>query len=106
MMRFRSVNVATACQTANVLRALFCLAVAPLVACGVGTRPKDTPPVTTVNVAVAGQTVTKVRTAGNAVVLLEQRLTSIFEDGPQRTLALLQPDGHTVHPYMAPVGWS
>jgi hypothetical protein len=50
--------------------------------------------------------VTKVRTAGSEVVLLEERLTSIFEDGPQRTMALLQNDGKTVHPYVPPQGWS
>ena len=38
--------------------------------------------------------------------LLEERLNSIFEDGPQRTLAILQSDGHTVQPYMPPPGWS
>jgi hypothetical protein len=59
-----------------------------------------------VELAVVGQTVTKVRTAGNEVVLLEERLTSIFEDGPQRTLAILQSDGHTVKPYLPPPGWS
>jgi hypothetical protein len=40
------------------------------------------------------------------VVLLEERLTSIFEDGPQRTLAILQSDGHAAQPYMPPAGWS
>ncbi|HKF05240.1 MAG TPA: hypothetical protein VKB49_23175 [Candidatus Sulfotelmatobacter sp.] len=58
------------------------------------------------DLAVSGQTVTKVRTAGNEVVLLEERLTSIFEDGPQRTLEILQNDGHTVQPYTPPPGWS
>ena len=59
-----------------------------------------------VDLAVAGQTVIKVRTAGSHVVLLEERLNSIFEDGPQRTLATLQSDGHTVQTYMPPPGWS
>jgi hypothetical protein len=39
-------------------------------------------------------------------VLLEERLNSIFEDGPQRTLAILQTDGHTAQTYMPPPGWS
>jgi hypothetical protein len=47
-----------------------------------------------------------VRTAGSEVVLLEERLNSIFEDGPQRTLATLKSDGHTLQPYMPPPGWS
>jgi hypothetical protein len=59
-----------------------------------------------VDLAVVGQTVTKVRTAGNEVVLLEERLTSIFVDGPERMLAILQSDGHTVQPYLPPPGWS
>jgi hypothetical protein len=59
-----------------------------------------------VDLEVVGQTVTKVRTSRNEAVLLEERLTSIFEDGPQRTLAILQSDGHTVQPYTPPPGWS
>ena len=59
-----------------------------------------------VDLAVAGQAITKVRTAGSQVVLLEERLTSILEDGPQRTLSLLQSDGHTLHSYSTPSGWS
>jgi hypothetical protein len=68
--------------------------------------PPQVTTINSVNLAVTGQTVTKVRTAGNEVVLLEERLNSIFEDGPQRTLATLQSDGRTVRPYMTPAGWS
>jgi len=78
------------------------LAVALLVACG-GT---EAPPINSVDLAVVGQTVTKVRTIGDEVVVLEERLTSIFENGPQRTLAILQSDGRTVRLYMPPPGWS
>jgi hypothetical protein len=66
----------------------------------------QTPPSNSVDLAVVGQTITKVRTAGNEVVLLEERLTSIFEDGPQRTLAIIQSGAHTVQPYIPPAGWS
>ena len=93
-------------RTSTVLCALLCLAVALLVACGDRATPSTTPPINSVDLAVTGQTVTKVRTAGNEVVVLEERLNSIFEDGPQRTLATLQSDGRTVHPYMPPPGWS
>ena len=89
-------------RTTTVLSALLCLAVAFLVACG----GRETPPVNSVDLAVVGQAVTKVRTVGNHVVVLEERLTSIVEDGPQRTLAILQSDGRTVRPYMPPPGWS
>jgi hypothetical protein len=61
---------------------------------------RQNPNLESVHLAVAGQTVTKVRTSGNEVVLLEERLTSIFEDDPERTLAILQSDGHTLQPYI------
>ena len=89
-------------RTSRILSAVLYCAVALLVACG----GKEAPPINSVDLAVVGQTVTKVRTAGSEVVLLEERLTSIFEDGPQRTLAILQGDGHTVQPYTQPPGWS
>lgn len=88
-------------RTLKVLGALL-RAVVLLVGCGGG----GVPPNNSVDLAVVGQTVTKVRTSGNEAVLLEERLTSIFEDGPQRTLTILQSDGHTVQPYTPPAGWS
>ncbi len=65
-----------------------------------------TPPTGSVDLAVPSHTVIKVRTAGSEIVLLEERLNSIFEDGPQRTLAILQSDDHTVWSYTPPPGWS
>ena len=59
-----------------------------------------------VDLAVSGQTVTKARTRGSEVVLLEQRLNSIFAVGPQRTLGILQSDGRTVRTYAPPMGWT
>ena len=59
-----------------------------------------------VDLAVTGQTVTKVRTVGSEVVMLEEQLTSIFEDGPQRTLAILESDDRTVQPYTPSPPWS
>ena len=105
MMRFCFVRAVKVCRTSIILRALPSLALALLVACGTK-ETSPTPPSKIVDLAVTGQTVTKMRTAGSEVVLLEERLTSIFEDGPQRTLAILQSDGHTVHTYMPPPGWS
>jgi hypothetical protein len=61
---------------------------------------------TAVDLAVTGHAITKVRTAGSVVVLLEERLTSIFEDGPVRTFSILQSNGHTLHSYSTPSGWS
>jgi len=80
------------------------LAVALPVGCGDSAKPpKETP---TVNLSVSGLTVTKARTANNAIILLEERLNSILEDGPQRTLAVLQSDGRPISSYMPPAGWS
>jgi hypothetical protein len=64
------------------------------------------PSMATVDVAVAGRAVIKARAGGNVVALLEERLTSIFEAGPQRTLVQLLPDGRGVRPYATPAGWS
>jgi hypothetical protein len=107
-MRFCFVRVAEVYRTSSIPGALLGLAVALFIGCGSndGTGPKETPPIQTIDLSVSGQTVTKVRTAGSKVVLLEQRLTSIFEDGPQRTLTILESDGHTLQPYMPPPGWS
>jgi hypothetical protein len=99
-MRFCFVSTVRVYRTSTVRCALLCLAVALLVACG----GRETPPINRVDLAVVGQTVTKVCTAGNEVVLLEERLTSLFEDGPQRTLAILQSDRHSVRAYTAPPG--
>jgi hypothetical protein len=96
------VNTASVYRTSTVLCVLLCGALALLVGCG----GRETSPSNNVELAFVGHTVTKVRTAGNEFVLLEERLTSIFEDGPQRTLAILQSDGHTVEPYLPPPGWS
>jgi hypothetical protein len=105
-MRFCFVSTVRVHRTSTVLSALLCLAVALLVACGGRATPSTTPPINSVDLAVTGQTVTKARAAGNEVVVLEQRLNSIFENGPQRTLATLQSDGRTVRPYTPPQGWS
>jgi len=60
----------------------------------------------TVDVAVAKRAVIKARIGGNVVALLEERPTSIFEDGPDRTLTLSQPDGRATQTYLPPAGWS
>ena len=87
---------------------LLCAAAATLVAsCGgdavLGER---TPEPGTLEISVAGQTVTKVRAAGKEVAFLEERLTSIFENGPERSLVLVNGAGELEHPYTTPVGWS
>src|SRR4051812_20858110 len=85
--------------------ALVCLPVALLVSCGSSGMP-TTPPNNGVDLAVTGHTVVKARTAGDHVVFLEERLRSLLEDGPDRTVAILQNDGHSVQTYTPPNGWS
>lgn len=103
MMRSCSANTESVCRRSAVLHALLCLPAVLLVACS---GRMVAPPTNSIDLAVASHTVTKVRTAGSQVVFLEEHLNSIFEDGPQRTLAILQSDGHTVQPYIPPAGWS
>jgi hypothetical protein len=102
MIKSYFVSTVRADRTSTILCALLCFALALLIGCGGG----ETPRANGVDLAVVGQTVIKVRTAGNEVVVLEERLTSIFEDGPQRMLGILQSDGRTVRPYTPPSGWS
>jgi hypothetical protein len=64
------------------------------------------PPVPTIDLLISGQAITKTRAAGGIVAFLQERLTSLFEAGPQRTLEILQDDGHTTRAYVAPAGWS
>jgi hypothetical protein len=84
------------------LSALLTVPLVVLVACG----RKQPSRINHLNLAVTGQTITKVRTAAGHVVLLQEKLVSIFEDGPDRTISILQTDGHTLHSYTAPPGWS
>jgi len=60
----------------------------------------------TVDISIAGQTITKARTTGNEVAFLEEQLNSIFEDGPRRSLALVNGSGEPIYPYTTPTGWS
>src|SRR6267154_605404 len=64
MMKYCLVSSARVCRTSTILCALLCLAAALLVACG----GKETPPSNGLDLAVVGQTITKVRTTRNAIV--------------------------------------
>jgi hypothetical protein len=90
---------------------LIFLSAALLCACGGGSDGGgDTvrlpPPVPAVDIAITGRAVTKVASAGGTVAVLEERLNSIFEDGPVRSLSFLDQDGHTTHSYVTPDGWT
>ena len=65
-----------------------------------------TPAISAVDLAATGRSIIKARAAGNVVAVLEERLTSIFEQGPDRVLALLQADGRSARIYTPPSGWS
>src|SRR5690348_3957650 len=101
-MRFGFVGAGTVCRTSTILHVLLWLALALDVGCA-GKQAEQTPP-KLVDLTVTGQTVTKARSAGNQVVFMQERLTSIFEEGPRRTLAILKSDGVTVQPYVPPPG--
>ena len=86
---------------------LLCVTATLLVACGGGaTDSEEAPETGTVDISVAGQTVTKVRAAGNEVAFLQEQLASIFEDGPRRSLVLLKGRSEPLQPYTTPAGWS
>jgi hypothetical protein len=88
-------------------RVFLCVTTTLLVACGGGaTGSEEAPETGTLDISVAGQTVTKARAAGNEVAFLEEQLTSIFEDGPRRSLMLLKGSGEPLQPYTTPAGWS
>ena len=57
-------------------------------------------------IAVTGRAVIKAQVAEGVVAFLEERSTSIFEDGPDRVLALLRPPDASVRTYRPPSGWS
>jgi hypothetical protein len=101
-MRPCFVNPVKASPTTTVLCGLLSLVVALLAACG----DRETSPTNSVDLSVVGQTVTKVRPAGDQIVVLEERLTSLSENGPQRTLAIVGSDGRTLRTYMPPSEWS
>jgi hypothetical protein len=87
--------------------AFVCAIAMLLVACGgAATRIEEAPETGMVDISIAGQTVTKVRATGSDVAFLGERLTSIFEEGPQRSLMLVNGTGEPLQPYTAPAGWS
>jgi hypothetical protein len=83
--------------------------VAVLVAsCGGGGSPKPEPPpqVVPLDLAIPGMAVIKARSAPDGIALLEEKLTSLFETGPERRLTLLDNNGAVRGRYSAPAGYS
>ena len=56
------------------------------------------------DLSVAGQAVIKVRAGPDAVALLEEKLVSLRESGPERRLTLLDDSGGVRSRYVAPPG--
>ena len=86
---------------------LLCAAATLVASCGGGAMVgEQAPGAGALDISVAGQTVTKVRSVGKEVAFLEEQLTSIFEDGPRRSLVLVNDSGELKLPYTTPAGWS
>src|SRR4051812_11110413 len=73
--------------------------------CGSDPAASRLPPVGSVDLAFSGRAVTKVRTVGDEIVLMEERLIPLLENDPQRSLSILLRDGNT-RSYTPPSGWS
>src|SRR5947207_8048683 len=93
------------------MRVLASFAVAWLVAsCGGGggaggSSPPAMPPAP-LDIAVSGMAVIKVRSGADGVALLEEKLASLAESGPQRRITLLDSRGALRGRYSAPPGLS
>jgi len=59
-----------------------------------------------INLAVTGMAMVKVRTSAQGVTLMAERLTSLSESGPERSIILLGNDGAVSGRYSAPSGWA
>jgi hypothetical protein len=88
-----------------------CIAVA-LASCGGGgsgstvqTTPAPTPPAS-IDVAIPGMAVIKVQDGAQGVTLMSEKLTSLLQSGPERSITLLDNNGATTGRYSAPSGWA
>ncbi|MBX3588437.1 MAG: hypothetical protein KF796_17540 [Ramlibacter sp.] len=59
-----------------------------------------------VNVSSTGFAIIKVRSEAQGYVVLEERLSSIFEQGPQRRVSVALNNGTASGTFVAPTGWS
>ena len=73
---------------------------------GGGPQPAAPPLVTPLDLAVPGMGAIKVRPGPDGIALLEEKLTSLLEPGPERCLTLLDKDGALRGRYSAPPGYS
>ena len=74
--------------------------------CGGGSEPVTPPPSVPLDLAVPGMAVVKVRAGTDGVAVLEEKLTSLRESGPERQLTVLDNDGSVRGRYVATPGSS
>jgi hypothetical protein len=72
---------------------------------GVAVQPTPPPPVS-INLDTTGTAVMKVQSGAQGVALMAEKLTSLLESGPERTITFLDNDGVTSGRYSAPSGWA
>jgi hypothetical protein len=87
-----------------------CAAIA-LASCGGGGGggdmvPPAPPPPLSINLAVTGMDVIKVRAGAQGVTLMAERLTSLTEPGPDRSITVLDNSGVVSGRFAAPSGWA
>jgi hypothetical protein len=79
----------------------------PLASCGGGDGGTMTPPPPAlINLAVAGMAVIKVQNGAKGVTFMSEKLTSLSESGPERSITLLDTSGAASGRYSAPSGWA
>lgn len=64
------------------------------------------PPTMPINLAVSGVAVVKVQSGNLGVAVMEEKLTSLFESGPDRRITLLDNKGAISGRYLPPTGWA
>jgi hypothetical protein len=64
------------------------------------------PPPALINLAVAGMAVIKVQNGAKGVTFMSEKLTSLSESGPERSITLLDTSGAASGRYSAPSGWA
>ena len=79
----------------------------PLASCGGGDHGAIAPPPpSSINLAVSGMAVIKVQNGAQGVAFMTEKLTSLSESGPERSLTLLDTSGAATGRYSAPSGWA
>ena len=89
--------------------AALCLGIL-LASCGGGgggtTAQTTPPPLVSINLAVTGMAVVKVQTSAQGVTLMAEKLASLADPGPERSITLLDNNGAVTGRYSAPSGWA